>query len=224
MKLVGLKSDYPEVPTIPTTMEELFGTARRALEELGKLPLQALLGKLLAMIEQVNVLLTSPEIAQALQTVNSILHGADQGLADLLVRLTQLLEKVDGTADGATATLEAGRAALVDVRQLVQHVNGQVSPLAGGVQKTLGTARGTLNQARQTIRTLEGAASPALGQAEKAMTAAADLTGSNSVVLNDLSHTLAALEEAARSIRILADYLQRNPESLLRGKGRAGGG
>jgi hypothetical protein len=32
-----------------------------------------------------------------------------------------------------------------------------------------------------------------------------------------------ALEEAARSIRLLADYLQRNPEALLRGKGGAGG-
>jgi len=223
VKLVGLKSDYPEVPTIPTTMEALFGTARQALEELGKLPLQALLSELLAMIERVNVLLMSPEMEDALQTVGSILHGADEGLADTLVRLAQLMETVDGTADGATAALEAGRTALVDVRQFVQHVNGQVSPLAGGVQKTLGTARGTLNQARKTIRTLEGAASPALGQAEKVMAAAADLTGSNSVVLNDLSHTLAALKEAARSIRILADYLQRNPESLLRGKGRAGG-
>jgi hypothetical protein len=40
------------------------------------------------------------------------------------------------------------------------------------------------------------------------------------VLFNDPSHTLKALEEAAKSIRILADSLQRNPESLLRGKTR----
>jgi paraquat-inducible protein B len=35
---------------------------------------------------------------------------------------------------------------------------------------------------------------------------------------NDLLRTLAELKDAARSIRVLADYLERHPESLLRGK------
>jgi paraquat-inducible protein B len=52
------------------------------------------------------------------------------------------------------------------------------------------------------------------------MGSVASLTRSDSVMLNDLEHTLKAIEEAARSIRTLADSLQRNPEALLRGKGR----
>jgi hypothetical protein len=39
-------------------------------------------------------------------------------------------------------------------------------------------------------------------------------------VLNDLSHTLKALEEAARALRSLANMLERNPETLIRGKSR----
>jgi hypothetical protein len=35
---------------------------------------------------------------------------------------------------------------------------------------------------------------------------------------NDLLRTLTELKDAARSIRVLADYLERHPESLLRGK------
>ena len=35
---------------------------------------------------------------------------------------------------------------------------------------------------------------------------------------NDLVRTLTELKDAARSIRVLADYLERHPESLLRGK------
>jgi paraquat-inducible protein B len=109
------------------------------------------------------------------------------------------------------------------VQPLVQQVKGQMGPLLGNTQKTVSTARGALQQAQQTLKTLETKASPALGQAERAFAAAASVAGSDSAVLNDLSHSLTALEEAARSIRLLADYLQRNPEALLRGKGRAGG-
>ena len=42
--------------------------------------------------------------------------------------------------------------------------------------------------------------------------------GNNPAAGNDLARTLAELKDAARSIRVLADYLERHPESLLRGK------
>ena len=35
---------------------------------------------------------------------------------------------------------------------------------------------------------------------------------------NDLLRTLTELKDAARSIRVLADYLERHPEALLKGK------
>jgi paraquat-inducible protein B len=67
---------------------------------------------------------------------------------------------------------------------------------------------------------LTDAAAPALKQGEKAMGSVSSLAAPNSLTLTDLSHTLKALEEAARSIRSLADLLERNPEALLRGKAR----
>jgi paraquat-inducible protein B len=44
------------------------------------------------------------------------------------------------------------------------------------------------------------------------------LLGNDPRSSNDLLRTLAELKDAARSIRVLADYLERHPESLLRGK------
>ena len=44
--------------------------------------------------------------------------------------------------------------------------------------------------------------------------------GTDPVLHNDLSHALKALEDAARSIRALADALNRNPESLLHDKSK----
>jgi paraquat-inducible protein B len=95
-----------------------------------------------------------------------------------------------------------------------------VAPLAGSTKDTLTAARSTLGQAQKSLVTLTDSAVPALRQAEKTMAGATTLTGPDSALQDDLSHTLKALEDAAKSIRILADSLQRNPEALLRGKTR----
>jgi paraquat-inducible protein B len=87
-----------------------------------------------------------------------------------------------------------------------------VTPLASSAQDTLAAARGTLGQANKSLVKLTDAASPALKQAEQTF------GGADGVIQQDLAHTLKALEDAARSIRMLADALQRHPESLLRGR------
>ena len=214
----GIQSEYPEFPTIQTAMEEVASTVRQAMQQLGELPFKQLLSEVLATLQSVNSILNADETNRALDALGSMLQGADQGVADLRQQVPQLLDQFGGTATAATVALEAVRTTLSDVRQLVQQVEGQMSPLLGNAEKTVASARGTLQQARKTLKTLETKASPALGQAEKAFAAAATVAASDSVVMNDLSHSLEALEEAARSIRLLADYLQRNPESLLRGK------
>jgi hypothetical protein len=44
------------------------------------------------------------------------------------------------------------------------------------------------------------------------------ILGKDPAASNDLARTLAELKDAARSIRVLADYLDRHPESLIGGK------
>ncbi len=62
------------------------------------------------------------------------------------------------------------------------------------------TARGTLVSARGTLANTS------------------TLTGPNSVQVQQLGNTLQEVSRAARSVRVLADYLERHPEALLRGK------
>jgi paraquat-inducible protein B len=45
-----------------------------------------------------------------------------------------------------------------------------------------------------------------------------NLTGPNSAQLQQLDDTLEEVSRAARSVRVLADFLERHPEALLRGK------
>ena len=47
------------------------------------------------------------------------------------------------------------------------------------------------------------------------------LVGQDSQLRYDVGDLLKELTGAARSIRVFTDYLQRNPEALLRGKGGA---
>jgi paraquat-inducible protein B len=46
------------------------------------------------------------------------------------------------------------------------------------------------------------------------------MVAKDSPMARDLQETLRELSDAARSLRVLADYLERHPEALLRGKER----
>jgi paraquat-inducible protein B len=84
-------------------------------------------------------------------------------------------------------------ATLREVRGLARNVNGRVEPLATGVE-------GTLDDAREAL----------------------SIVAEDSPVRYDLARTLEELAAAARSIRILADYLQQHPEALVSGKSGKG--
>jgi paraquat-inducible protein B len=149
-----------------------------------------------------------------------LLHKADG-------QMEALGPKLAGTAETASKTLEILRVTLLDAQKLVRDVDGQVAPLAGGAKETLTSAKETLTaarsalgQAQKSLGMLTDAATPVLKQADKTLVGTTALTGPDSTVLNDLSHTLKAIEEAARSLRSLAAMLERNPEALLRGKSR----
>jgi paraquat-inducible protein B len=77
--------------------------------------------------------------------------------------------------------------------------------------------------AGRTLQRLETAADNVGKAAERADTFFLDtnrLTSPNAAPVRDLQNALKELAEAARAMRSLANTLERNPESLLRGKGR----
>jgi paraquat-inducible protein B len=93
------------------------------------------------------------------------------------------------------------KSTLEDYGKLARDANGQVGPLAKNIDATLETVRLAAKSAERT-----------LANAEK-------LTAASSPVMQSVIKTLDELAQAARSLRILADYLERHPESLIQGKG-----
>jgi paraquat-inducible protein B len=57
-----------------------------------------------------------------------------------------------------------------------------------------------------------------LKEAQGAMKNAKDVLAQDAPLQSDLSATLLQLSRAAKSVSALVDYLERHPESMLRGK------
>jgi len=81
-----------------------------------------------------------------------------------------------------------------------QEISDDLRKAITQLDKTLVTAQGTLSSATGTLDNTSA------------------LTEPNSSQVQQLGSTLQEVSRAARSVRVLADYLERHPEALLRGK------
>ena len=94
--------------------------------------------------------------------------------------------------------------------------------IAQRLMTTMATLDETLKSANRLLRQVDGTIAPqvsaTLKEAEGAMKNAKDVLGQDAPLQTDLSATLLQLSRAAKSVSALVDYLERHPESLLRGK------
>ena len=100
--------------------------------------------------------------------------------------------------------------------------------LAGAVANlngALGEARGAVREARAMIKNLDQSVGPvadsavdALDQAEKTLASAERSIEPGSPLGYQLTQTLQELSEASRAFRVLAEYLEQNPNSIVFGR------
>src|ERR1700691_3401636 len=87
---------------------------------------------------------------------------------------------------------------------------------------TMTTLEQTLKSADQLVCPVDGPETPqieaTLAEAQAAMKNAKDLLAQDAPLQSDLGAMLLQLSRAAKSVSALVDYLERHPESLLRGK------
>lgn len=105
------------------------------------------------------------------------------------------------------------------IRLMVAHADTLVE--RPEVKRSLHNLDLTLANTAKLTRTADVQVGPLLqrlnGAAEQ-LRATLMILGNDPAASNDLARTLAELKDAARSIRVLADYLERHPESLISGK------
>jgi len=184
-RLVGGKTKYAEIPTVPSTLSKFE-------KELEQIPIQEI-GHRLASIEK---FLDNPELGQSV-------HNLNQTILDMQKLVKDVDRQVDPLLGSATA-------AIGHADELVLNVNKQIDPLAAGIKKTADAVTRTADTAR-----------PAIKEVGKAFANIAVLTGKGSEERKQLDRTLKELQAAARSIKVWAEYLERHPEALIRGKGKS---
>ena len=143
---------FPEIPTIPSSIEEITRSLTAILDKVQALPLAELTRSLTNTVKSAERLMSSGEIQNAIKSI-----------------------------DQTAATLN----------RVLQNVDQNIAP----------ETRSVLVEANKTLKTVREAISP------------------DSPLRYDLETTLQELAAAARSIRLLAEYLESNPNALIYGKG-----
>jgi paraquat-inducible protein B len=113
-------------------------------------------------------------------------------LEGILIGFNKIIDKLE--AAKMDDTLENLNALMASTNQLVGALGQNAPALAGELETTLKEAQSTLASLREMAST-EGE------------------------IGNELYNALAEITAAARSIRVMSEYLERHPEALLKGKG-----
>jgi len=148
-----------------------------------------------------------------------VLPSEGQDLQDLSASLSQILNKVNsipfeeiGTnASHALASLDrtVGGPELQRAIASLDEALKEVSGLAREAKSDLGPALERLPRISEKLESAVDQAQAALGQSGY---------GSDSKTQRSLERMMSQVGDAARSIRLLADYLNRHPESLVSGR------
>ncbi|MDN4590948.1 mammalian cell entry protein [Xenophilus aerolatus] len=116
---------------------------------------------------------------------------------------------------------------LDEIQSQVQEIAAKINKIpfeeiSADLRKTLRTLDKTLTAAESTVTRINNDVTPeiaaAMKDARKTINTADRTLAEDSPLQQDLRQTLQELTRTAGSIRVLTDYLERHPESLLRGK------
>jgi paraquat-inducible protein B len=180
---------YPEIPTIPTDMEQIREDATKALAKIEKVDLNKLVNSISDAGISVKNLASDPELHQAIDSINRIV--GDPALRQAI--------------SSAKVTLGNVNKAVIAAKSAIDRTSPKIDPLIASLQKSSADLQTALVQARATMASAQLIVSP------------------GSPITHKLDATLDNLSDASRSIHDLADYLQRNPSALIRGKYDAAG-
>lgn len=168
MQIIPGSGEYPEIPTIPTDLEQVQETAMRALAKLDKVDFEALINSITGAAKAADRLMSSPDLKSTMVS-----------LRDTAAHLNEVV---------------------IAVQQQLATLNAKTDPLIASMKKTSDDADATLLQAKATMGDLQTTIAP------------------DSTLRYRLDSTLDNMSQASSAIRQLADFLNRNPSALVRGR------
>jgi paraquat-inducible protein B len=179
---------YPEIPTMPSYLEQAQDTANKILSKLEEVDFKGMMDSAKQALDGVSRLVNSPSIQSSLKS------------------LEQTMPKIDE--------------AVVGIHKMTTNLDGNITELSANLQQTSDAARDAMKQAALAMKQ----ADVSLKEAEAAMTNIRSITDPDSAPFYELSRSLREVSAAARSLRLLSNYVERNPRALIFGKPDSGEG
>ncbi len=193
----------PEMPEIDIPYEEI-PSIRTPLQEITDV------------IEEFPIRETVAQLTSTMKGIERIVNSdkLQEGVSDLGEAMAEIKVMIQNTSEQIGALSESAQLTFADVRQLtdraertlsetekfMRKLTEEVEPVAASAKSMMASAEESLEQVANTLET------------------AGKEVGNLDPLKYQLRETLEEIRTAARSIRTLADYLEKNPESLLRGK------
>ena len=149
-------------------------------------------------LEEIDFKGITKALTETVDGVNRLVNSPD--LKASLRALQQTMPKVDE--------------ALLSVRKLTTTMDSSVTALAGNLEQTSDAAREAMQQAAIAIKQTDGA----LKAAEAAMINVNGVMDQDSPTFYEFRKSMREVSAAARSLRLLTGYIERNPRALIFGK------
>ncbi len=214
LKLHGLEDfnlppDVREIPTIQSGLQKLA-------KKIEQIPLDQIVDDLRSSLKGINQMINSPDVTKTLRYLRQTMKDARNLLRHIDEKVDPLFAQVDQT--------------LQDAQVLLRDVDEQVDPLAASLTQTADDARKLVNNVNKRIEPIQTdwttttkELRAALNAAEGALESVDGMMDENSEFRFQIDVFLREITLMARSLRSFADYLERNPDALIRGKIRRAG-
>ncbi len=171
----GFDTEVPELPTVPSTLEQLTKT-------ITELPIEELVNSLLATVKSLEGLLGSAELQQTPAAVNATLAEVSALARGLDERTAPLLASLERTSETAGATF------------------GEVRTLVADQGDDLGRLLADLQQTSEAARTALATSDEAFAALRDATAGSAQLQYQLTVTLKELSGTARSLRVLAETL------------------------
>ena len=188
-RFVGLDKSVLEVPTIPSTVEQLS-------KDIQSLPWKELFDNMHEAVGGINKMVNSPATASTIDNMDQAFGQAKQALKTVNEEMRPIIEEMRPILNNIKETTFLVRTSATKADEALSGEKGVPAQL----EKTFESLQQVLAQSEATLQKMEGIATE------------------NSWLATQAGETMEELSKAGAAMRVLADFLQRHPETLIQGK------
>lgn len=215
--IVGVDSKITEIPSIPSRLQ-------RVTSMFDKLNMDELAAKAVLALDGISRLVNSPALASTIENLDNAARNANELVLQLQADTHKLSQSaiatLEQTRESAAAAQTALTTTLADLSNLSTSTDERLDRTVASLDAALSAVQTLADNLDRQVKPLLSSAKETMDQGKLTLKAAENLIGEDSNTRYNLDTTLEELAAAARSVRLMADYLEQNPDALLKGKGR----